>query len=174
MLLVLAACDGGGVAGENTTTVLGTATTTTVEATTTTQATTTTEETTTTTIEATTTTSAAAIATVTSALNEEFGVAILVDGEGMTLYSFTADSQSESTCEGECASAWPPLITGGDPQAGGEVDASLLGTITRADGSTQVTYRGSPLYYFSGDEAPGDINGHGIESFGGTWITRLP
>jgi hypothetical protein len=62
-----------------------------------------------------------------------------------------------------------PLATTGAPAAGGGVQAALLGTITRSDGSKQVTYSGHPLYSFSGDSGSGQVNGEGIASFGGTW-----
>ena len=87
---------------------------------------------------------------------------ILVDGKGMTLYMFTKDTQGsgESTCEGDCLAAWPPLL--GEPTAGDGVDESLLGTLTRSDGSTQVSYNGWPLYYWAKDTAPGDTTGQGV------------
>ena len=99
---------------------------------------------------------------------------ILVGPEGLTLYLLTADSEGESTCTAGCADAWPPLTTEGEPQAGEGADASLLGTLTRDDGSTQVTYNGWPLYYYSGDANPGDAAGQGFESFGGTWWVLGP
>jgi predicted lipoprotein with Yx(FWY)xxD motif len=87
---------------------------------------------------------------------------ILVDGTGMTLYLFTKDTQGsgQSTCEGDCLAAWPPLL--GEPQAGEGTDPALLGTITRSDGSTQVSYNGWPLYYWAQDAAPGDTTGQGV------------
>lgn len=87
---------------------------------------------------------------------------ILVDGEGMTLYMFTNDTQDsgESVCEGDCLVAWPPLE--GEPTAGEGVDESLLGTIERSDGSTQASYNGWPLYYWAQDTAPGDVTGQGV------------
>ena len=107
----------------------------------------------------------------------DFGT-ILVDGEGMSLYVFMADTQDSgtSTCGDDdgCATDWPPLTTDGSPVAGEGVDATLLGTITRDDGTTQVTYNGWPLYLFSEDEAPGDTNGQGIEEFGGLWFLVSP
>ncbi|MFP3853275.1 MAG: hypothetical protein ACLFWD_03155 [Anaerolineales bacterium] len=99
---------------------------------------------------------------------------ILVGPEGLTLYLLTADSPGESTCADGCADAWPPLTTEGEPQAGEGVDASLLGTLTREDSSSQVTYNGWPLYYYSGDANPGDAGGQGFESFGGTWWVLGP
>lgn len=101
-----------------------------------------------------------------------FGQA-LVDGEGRSLYLFTNDTQNSgaSSCSGDCLVEWPPLLTDGDPVAGTGVDASLLGTITRDDGTTQVTYNGWPLYYFHEDAAPGDTNGQGL---GGVWFLVTP
>ncbi len=90
----------------------------------------------------------------------------LVDGNGMTLYLFTKDSAGTSNCSGGCASNWPPLTVTGQPVAGAGVNASLLGTTARADGSVQVTYNGHPLYYYKADHAPGDENGQGA---GGVW-----
>lgn len=96
---------------------------------------------------------------------------ILVDGEGMTLYMFTNDTQDsgESVCEGDCLVAWPPLE--GEPTAGEGVDDSLLGTIERSDGSTQASYNGWPLYYWAQDTAPGDVTGQGV---GDVWYVLDP
>jgi predicted lipoprotein with Yx(FWY)xxD motif len=94
---------------------------------------------------------------------------ILVDGSGRTLYLFERDKGTTSTCSGACASGWPPYTTSGAPQAGSGAAASLLGTTTRADGKTEVTYHGHPLYYFAGDSTPGDTNGQGVEAFGAEW-----
>jgi predicted lipoprotein with Yx(FWY)xxD motif len=91
---------------------------------------------------------------------------ILVDGEGRTLYLFMPDAQGASTCVDACADTWPALA--GPATAGDGVDEALLGTADRPDdGSAQVTYHGWPLYHFSGDAAPGDINGQGI---GNVWF----
>jgi predicted lipoprotein with Yx(FWY)xxD motif len=111
-------------------------------------------------------------ATVNVSESADFG-SILVDGEGMSLYLFTNDTQNSgtSTCTGECLVEWPALTTEGDPVAGEGVDATLLGTITRDDGSTQVTYNGWPLYYFHEDAAAGDTNGQGL---GGVWFLVSP
>ena len=106
---------------------------------------------------------------------EGFGP-ILVDGGGMSLYVFMADTQDTgiSACADDCAVEWPPLTTEGDPVGGDGVDATLLGTITRDNGTTQVTYNGWPLYLFAGDTAPGDTNGQGIDEFGGLWFLMSP
>lgn len=94
---------------------------------------------------------------------------ILVDGTGRVLYLFEADTSSKSTCSGSCAAAWPPLLTSGTPTGGQGVKANLLGTTTRSDGTTQVTYNGHPLYYYAGDSKAGDMNGQDISQFGAKW-----
>lgn len=87
---------------------------------------------------------------------------VLVDGDGLSLYVFDNDEDGESTCYDDCESTWPPLVSAAPPAAEGAADQGLLGTTTREDGSTQVTYNGRPLYYFATDSAAGDINGQGI------------
>lgn len=87
---------------------------------------------------------------------------ILVDGEGRSLYLFENDEQGESTCTDDCAATWPPLTTTGEPTAEGGPDEGALGTITREDGSTQVTYNDWPLYHYADDSEPGDTAGQGI------------
>jgi predicted lipoprotein with Yx(FWY)xxD motif len=94
---------------------------------------------------------------------------ILVDSQGKTLYLFEADKNGKSTCSGPCATAWPPLLSSGAPQAAMGASASLLGTTARGDGGSQVTYAGHPLYYFVGDKAAGDVTGQGINQFGAKW-----
>ena len=88
----------------------------------------------------------------------------LVDLKGMTLYVYTKDTPNTSTCYGGCASYWPPLLTNGAPVAGMGLTASMLGTTTRTDGTTQVTFNGWPLYYFVSDKAAGDTNGQGTKN----------
>lgn len=107
--------------------------------------------------------------TVTVSSHPELGD-ILVGSNGMTLYLFTEDSGSESACYGDCASAWPPLTVEGEPTAGSGVTADL-GTITRRNGSTQVTAAGHPLYYYTPDEQPDDATGQGV---GGVWYVLAP
>jgi predicted lipoprotein with Yx(FWY)xxD motif len=90
---------------------------------------------------------------------------ILTDAAGKTLYKYANDAGGVSNCTGTCAQNWPPLtITSGTPTAGAGVTGAL-GTIKRADGTTQVTYGGSPLYYFVGDTAAGDATGNGVNNF---------
>ena len=97
--------------------------------------------------------------------------AFLVDGDGRTLYLFTVDEPGVSNCDGDCLTAWPPLLSVGDPAAGGSADPALTGTIVRDDGSLQVTYAGWPLYFFAADAAPGDINGQGVND---VWFVVAP
>jgi predicted lipoprotein with Yx(FWY)xxD motif len=111
----------------------------------------------------------ASIAVATSKLGQ-----ILVDGKGMTVYLFVADTGSTSTCYTSCASIWPPVFTTGAPQAGAGATASLLGTTTRTDGKIEVTYAGHPLYYFIQDKAVGDTTGQGVNGFGGLWWVMSP
>jgi predicted lipoprotein with Yx(FWY)xxD motif len=99
---------------------------------------------------------------------------ILVDANGKTLYLFEADTGTQSTCSGACAQAWPPLTTNGSPKAAGSATQSLLGTTTRSDGTTQVTYKGHPLYYFINDTKPGDATGEGSTAFGAGWDVLSP
>src|ERR1700686_5134753 len=99
---------------------------------------------------------------------------ILVDANGKTLYPFEADTSTQSTCSGACAQAWPPLTTTGSPKAASGATASLLGTTTRSDGTTQVTYNGPPLYAFVADTKPGDTNGEGSTAFGAGWDVLSP
>jgi len=94
---------------------------------------------------------------------------ILVDGGGKTVYLFQADKGTASTCYGDCASYWPPVLTNGTPDAGAGVNASLLGTTSRKDGAKQVTYAGHPLYYVVTDHQAGDTTGKGVNNFGAPW-----
>jgi predicted lipoprotein with Yx(FWY)xxD motif len=94
---------------------------------------------------------------------------VLVNGEGMPLYVFSLDTSGTSACTGECTSEWIPLASQGSPVAGDGVDATLLGTITRDDGTMQATYNGHPLYTFADDTGAGDAAGQGMEDNGGTW-----
>ena len=117
--------------------------------------------------EATTTTEAGAESVVMVA-DSSLG-SILVDGDGNTLYLFTPDKQGESVCYDQCEAAWPPLVD--DFVAGDGIDAALLGTAPRTDGTNQVTYNGWPLYYFANDAAPGDVNGQGVND---VWYVLSP
>jgi predicted lipoprotein with Yx(FWY)xxD motif len=102
------------------------------------------------------------------------GKSFLTDGAGRSLYLWVPDTSTMSTCSGACATAGPPLIAKGTPTGGAGVTASDLGTITRSDGSKQVTYAGHPLYYFAGDKAAGQTNGEGSDGFGAPWYLVAP
>lgn len=95
---------------------------------------------------------------------------VLVDGEGLTLYALTDDTDGASTCDGACADAWPPLtVDGSDLPAG--LDSGLFSVIERSDGTFQLAADGQPLYRFAGDAQPGDTNGQGS---GGVWFAVAP
>lgn len=96
---------------------------------------------------------------------------IVTDANGNSLYLFTNDAQVESKCYDDCAAAWPPLLADGDVSVADGLDASLVGTLERTDGTTQVTYGGWPLYTFAGDTEPGAVNGHGRN---GVWFLVAP
>jgi len=88
---------------------------------------------------------------------------VLVDGKsGLTVYTFTKDvkDSGKSNCTGGCADTWPALtVPAGATPTGGASLTGKLGTLTRDDGTLQVTYNGLPLYFFKNDKAPGDANG---------------
>ena len=108
-------------------------------------------------------TSIASGAMVRSASSPSFGM-VLTGPNGMTLYTHAGDTATSSTCTGACATAWPPLETKGQPTAQPGLTGKL-GTLTRPDGATQVTYGGLPLYYWQGDTKAGDATGDGVEGF---------
>jgi len=116
---------------------------------------------------------AAAAATIKVAADAKLGQ-ILVNGEGMTVYLFVADTSTASTCYTSCAAIWPPVLTTGAPVAGAGAQASLLGTTARTDGTTEATYAGHPLYYFIKDKKPGDTTGQGVNGFGALWWVLAP
>ncbi len=100
--------------------------------------------------------------------NAKYGM-ILTDGAGMTLYFFAKDTTT-ATCNGSCASIWPAFYTS-TLTVGSGLNSSDFGTITRSDSTKQITYKGWPLYYYSGDSAPGDVNGEGLF---GVWFVAKP
>ncbi len=94
------------------------------------------------------------------------GAAVLTNSKGFTLYWFVPDTATKSVCNGTCAAYWPPVF--GHPTAGPGVTGHI-GTIKRADGSTQATYDGHPLYTYAADNGPGQANGNDINLNGGLW-----
>jgi predicted lipoprotein with Yx(FWY)xxD motif len=100
---------------------------------------------------------------------------VLVSSSGRTIYLFLADRGMTSNCNSAgCVLYWPPVLTKGAPQAGAGVNASLLGTTHRMDGTTEVTYAGHPLYYFISDKKAGDVTGQGVNGFGAPWYVVSP
>jgi predicted lipoprotein with Yx(FWY)xxD motif len=99
---------------------------------------------------------------------------IITDAQGRTLYLFEKDSGSSSACDSSCAAVWPPFTTTGGALAGNGASASLVATISRSDGSRQVTYNGHPLYYYVGDRNPGDTSGQNLDQFGAGWYVVSP
>jgi predicted lipoprotein with Yx(FWY)xxD motif len=102
------------------------------------------------------------------------GMTFLTNGSGRAVYLWVKDTSDASQCSGACAGAWPPVTATGSVTAGGSAVASDLGTITRSDGTKQVTYDGHPLYYFAGDSGSGQANGQGSDSFGAKWWLVTP
>jgi predicted lipoprotein with Yx(FWY)xxD motif len=96
---------------------------------------------------------------------------VLTDAQGMTLYYFTVDSATQSTCSSSCAQMWHPLLfTGSGEPSSSTPLAGKLGVQMDANG-TQIEYNGHPLYTFSGDTAPGQTNGEGLF---GMWFVVTP
>ena len=99
---------------------------------------------------------------------------VLTNGSGKAVYLWAKDTGDMSNCTGACAGAWPPVTTTGTATAAGSAKASDIGTITRSDGTKQVTYDGHPLYYFAGDSGPGTASGQGSDGFGAKWWLVAP
>lgn len=105
--------------------------------------------------------------------NDDIGTYV-ADGAGRTLYRFDEDDNKppKATCTGDCAETWPPLLIKSPGKVFPDgVDPQLIGYVETADGHCQITINGWPVYYFSGDEEPGDINGQGVK---GTWFAVNP
>src|SRR3712207_702725 len=99
---------------------------------------------------------------------------VLFDGNGQVVYVFENDRRERSNCtSADCVEAWPPVLTRRQPSAGAGVQARLLGTIRRSDGSLQVTYNGRPLYFYE-HEGPGEIRCHNVDLHGGLWWVVTP
>lgn len=87
----------------------------------------------------------------------------LVNGDGLSLYLYVLDADADtSVCVDACANNWPPLLADGDVAIGDDVDADLVGTVQRVDGTTQVTYGGWPVYRSRRDVEPGHVRGQGL------------
>jgi predicted lipoprotein with Yx(FWY)xxD motif len=95
---------------------------------------------------------------------------VLADAKGFTLYTFDKDTEGTSNCNGECATQWPPVKAEANIVAEG-VDKALVGSITRQDGSKQLTVGGKPVYNFAKDTLPCQSNGEGV---GNVWFVASP
>ncbi len=96
----------------------------------------------------------------------------LTDSGGRALYTFSADkngAEANSACTDACLTAWPALTADDALEASGDVNANLLTSFQRDDGTRQAAYAGKPLYYFVGDKGRGEATGGGVQQFGGTW-----
>lgn len=93
---------------------------------------------------------------------------ILANAAGMTLYTFALDTPGASKCDTACTAYWPPEVATAAPSAPAGIQAQV-GTIKRSDGSLQVTFNGMPLYTYLLDSKPGDVQGDGVDDFGGIW-----
>ncbi len=104
--------------------------------------------------------------------NQTLGT-FLVASNGVTLYTYSADTSGVSNCTGTCAVNWPPYLV--DPTltlvGSAAVVSGNIGVLTRANGSVQLTYKGAPLYTYIKDTQAGDTNGQGV---GGTWSVDKP
>jgi predicted lipoprotein with Yx(FWY)xxD motif len=104
----------------------------------------------------------------------KLGTILAAGSKKLTVYMFEGDKGASSSCSGACASVWPPVTTSGGPSATGAASSADLGTITRSDGTTQVTYKGHPLYFFAKDKDSGDAYGQGVKGFGSDWYVIAP
>jgi len=98
----------------------------------------------------------------------------LATSAGHAVYLWSKDGSGMSACSGACAGEWPPVTTTGTVTASGGAKSSDVSTITRSDGTKQVTYDGHPLYFFAGDSGPGMASGQGNDSFGAKWWLVSP
>jgi predicted lipoprotein with Yx(FWY)xxD motif len=98
---------------------------------------------------------------------------VVTDGAGLTLYRFDRDTNmpSASNCVGACATTWPPLLAFSDEVRLKGIDKAVVGTVTRQDGTRQVTISGWPVYHYAKDTTPGQAGGQGLQ---GTWFAVTP
>lgn len=110
--------------------------------------------------------------TLSSNASSMLGKPVVVNPQGRTLYKLSPETSKHLLCKSkECLTNWPPLTVKSAKtklKAGSGVKGKL-GLLHRSNGTLQVTLNGLPVYRYSGDSAKGDVNGEGIESFGGTW-----
>lgn len=111
-------------------------------------------------------------ALITTKRDKKLGTILAVGPKHLTAYLFEADHHGSSNCAGGCTALWPPVT--GRPEAQGAAMRADLGTITRPDGRTQITYQGHPLYLYARDQDDGDAYGEGVKSFGAEWYVLSP
>jgi predicted lipoprotein with Yx(FWY)xxD motif len=116
--------------------------------------------------------SAAPEAAITTKRAGKLGTVLAFGSKKLTVYLFEADKGGSASCTGACAKVWPPVT--GSPTAHGAAVSADLGTITRPDGTKQVTYKGHPLYLYVKDKDDGDTYGEGSKSFGAGWYVLAP
>ncbi|MHB8242066.1 MAG: COG4315 family predicted lipoprotein [Solirubrobacteraceae bacterium] len=109
-----------------------------------------------------------------AAKTSKLGTILAAGPKMLTVYLFERDKSGHSACSEICASIWEPVTTTAAPAAGTGAQASALGTITRKDGTKQVTYMGHPLYFYSRDKDAGDAYGQGSKLFGAGWYVLAP
>lgn len=115
-----------------------------------------------------------ATGTAVTTVHTSLGTVLAAGPKRLTVYLFAADTGAASTCSGQCAQVWPPVTTSGAPKTEGGAVAGDLSTITRADGTKQLTYKGHPLYYYVSDQQSGETTGQGVNSFGAPWYVLNP
>lgn len=98
---------------------------------------------------------------------------MLYDARGQAVYMWEVEQSDRPECYGDCAKAWPPVLTEAAPVASGDVNPSLLGTTKRVDGALQVTYADHPLYYYA-HEGPNEVKCHNVATHGGLWWVVTP
>jgi predicted lipoprotein with Yx(FWY)xxD motif len=118
------------------------------------------------------TSSSTSAALISTKRSSKLGTILAFGPKHLTVYLFQGDKAGASNCTGACPSVWPPVT--GSPQAMGGAVSADLGTITRSDGTKQVTYKGHPLYRFIKDKDNGDAYGQGAKAFGADWYVLAP
>jgi len=98
---------------------------------------------------------------------------VLVNGKGLTVYLLTADSPGHSTCSAQCLQYWP-VVPGPAGTSSVKGVSAALGAAKATSGASVLTAAGWPLYTFVKDQAPGDVTGEGVKTFGGTWYAVSP
>lgn len=110
--------------------------------------------------------------TVVTTASSEFGT-MLFDKSGQAIYLFDKETSDRPRCYRDCADAWPPVLTDGEPRAAERAKQHLLGTTERRDGTTQITYAGHPLYFYA-HEGKHEVLCHDVEEYGGVWLVVQP